>query len=179
MAKGLSPLQRAILRVLSGSKGLISGDELMEALPEGVLSREPLEHRIAVNSLRRALYRLWQRGLIMRTAQPYSATEDGRVRYGWGLATEEVRAHNFHVKAGFIVSPACPLYGVHGFRVFSDAWWAGDKHVGTETGRIFAGIAAKERAKLVRVPGLKKALQALQADGAETGRRRRRLRGAA
>src|SRR5688572_1161409 len=120
MAKGLSPLQHAILRALAGRPSLYEIGELADGLPGDVLSFKAREPRVARNSLRRALHRLWERGLILRTAQPRKDPDTGRVAFGWGLATEEVLDHNLHLEAGFIVSPACLLHQTEDPRVPPD-----------------------------------------------------------
>jgi hypothetical protein len=109
VAKGLSPLQHAILRTLAGRPSLHEIGELANGLSDDVLSFKAREPRVARNSLRRALYRLWERGLILRTEKPCKNPNTGRVALAWGLATEEVLDHNFHLETNFIVSPACRL----------------------------------------------------------------------
>jgi hypothetical protein len=141
VAKGLSPLQHAILRTLAGRPSLYTSGELADDLPDDVLSFQARELRVARNSLRRALYRLWQRGLILRTAQPCQDPNTGRVAFGWGLATEEVLDHNLHLEAGFIVSPACPLHRTDDPGVPPDPIGTQGERAGT-----MAGIAADEQA---------------------------------
>jgi hypothetical protein len=145
MAKGLSPLQHAILRTLAGRPSLYASGELADDLPGDALSFQAREPRVARNSLRRALYRLWERGLIMRTAQPCKNPDTGRVAFAWGLATEEVLAHNCHIEAGFIVSPACPLHQTDDPGVSPDPTGTQGAEAGTAA-HPMAGIAADAQA---------------------------------
>jgi hypothetical protein len=145
MAKGLSPLQHAILRALAGRPSLHEIGELADDLPDDVLSFKAREPRVARNSLRRALHRLWERGLILRTAQPRKNPDTGRVAFAWGLATEEVRARNSCADADFVVSPACSLHQPHGPRVLPDPICTQGERVGTEAYPIMASIAANEQ----------------------------------
>jgi hypothetical protein len=176
MAKGLSPLQRAILRELGRSEACSSVNDLLENLPDGVISRESLERRVSQNSLRRALHRLWERGLIMRTAQP-SKGAGGRLQHAWGLATEEVRAYNFQIAAGFVVHPACPLYRVHGSRVLPDPRGTPEELAGNYGLRILALVDAKKRAEPVRMPRMTRMLQRLASAQDTPAPRRRPRRG--
>jgi len=85
MARGLSPLQKDILRIFDQSHGALSTGDVMERLEVDLCPQSRPE--VVHNSLRRALMRLWERGLLMRTAETIYQ-DGGRYSHWWAKPTE-------------------------------------------------------------------------------------------
>jgi predicted transcriptional regulator len=115
MARGLSPLQKDILRIFDQSHGALSTGEVMERLEVDLCPQSRPE--VVHNSLRRALMRLWERGLLMRTAETIYQ-DGGRYSHWWAKPTESAIDRHSPSNPPYLVSDRCPLHATYGTVVY-------------------------------------------------------------
>jgi predicted transcriptional regulator len=115
MARGLSPLQKDILRIFDQSHGALTTTDVMARLDLDFFRGS--NHEINANSLRRALMRLWERGLVMRTAET-SYIDGGHYSHFWAKPTESAIDRYCHYDPPYLVSDRCPLHATYGTVVY-------------------------------------------------------------
>ena len=111
MARGLSPLQKDILRVFDQSHGALTTQEILMRLDIDLCPRS--SPNVVDNSLRRALMRLWERGLVMRTAETIYQ-DGGRYSHEWAKPTEGAIDRHAQIDPPYLVSDRCPLHATYG-----------------------------------------------------------------
>jgi hypothetical protein len=111
MARGLSPLQKDILRIFDQSHGALSTPDILMQVEVDVCPQSRPE--VVDNSFRRALMRLWERGLLMRTAKPIYQ-DGGRYSHWWAKPTESAIDRHSRSDPPFLVSDRCPLHATYG-----------------------------------------------------------------
>jgi predicted transcriptional regulator len=113
MARGLSPLQKDILRVLD--HGALTTQEILMQVDVDICPQSRAQ--VGDNSLRRALMRLWDRGLVMRTAKTIYQ-DGGRYSHWWALPTERFIDRHSPSNPPYLVSDRCPLHATYGTVVY-------------------------------------------------------------
>jgi predicted transcriptional regulator len=111
MARGLSPLQKDILRVFDRSHSALTVAEVLMRLDVDLCPQSRPE--VVYNSLRRALMRLWERGLVMRTAETMYQ-DGGHYSHSWALPTERFIDRHPQIDPPYLVSDRCPLHATYG-----------------------------------------------------------------
>jgi hypothetical protein len=111
MARGLSPLQKDILRVFNQCHSALTTQEILMRLYFDPCPRSSPE--VVTNTVRRALTRLWDRGLIMRTAKTIYQ-DGGRYSHFWAKPTESAIDRHGHDDPPYLVSDRCPLHATYG-----------------------------------------------------------------
>jgi len=111
MARGLSPLQQDILRVFNQCHSALTTQEILMRLYFDPCPRSSPE--VVTNTVRRALRRLWDRGLIMRTAKTIYL-DGGRYSHFWAKPTESAIDRHGRSDPPYLVSDRCPLHATYG-----------------------------------------------------------------
>ena len=111
MARGLSPLQKDILRVLDKSQGALTTQEILMRVDFDPCPQS--RSNVVANSVRRTLMRLWERGLIMRTAETIYQ-DGGRYSHWWAKPTESAIDRHSRSDPPYLVSDRCPLHATYG-----------------------------------------------------------------